>query len=194
MKMVLVSNPWREAIEVCPNITVISMSLCFQSLEGGYWRKNQNEMIFTGTVSNPWREAIEVLKWDKKGMKTTGFQSLEGGYWRFWNRNQIWLRGRFQSLEGGYWRYPGNKSLIQGDGFQSLEGGYWSVTVRKEYFTLWVSNPWREAIEEEILDLVWKFVFSFQSLEGGYWRKEETVECDIILSFQSLEGGYWRVE
>ncbi len=54
----IVSNPWREAIE--------------ENISGKYLERQ--------IVSNPWREAIEGEPEFNEKMWLKGFQSLEGGY------------------------------------------------------------------------------------------------------------------
>ena len=56
--LVIVSNPWREAIEAF----LFSLT------------------ILSALVSNPWREAIEAECRIRFSVLKNGFQSLEGGY------------------------------------------------------------------------------------------------------------------
>ena len=98
----LVSNPWREAIEALP----ASRSNAFYGFPilGGRLLKHQEDLakaayvafpILGGRllkeineekeirfrkVSNPWREAIEEKRCWKKWIARKCFQSLEGGY------------------------------------------------------------------------------------------------------------------
>ena len=56
--MIVVSNPWREAIEGI-----------------GRWYD-----YLIKVVSNPWREAIEAMNRINVSLTSESFQSLEGGY------------------------------------------------------------------------------------------------------------------
>ena len=57
-----VSNPWREAIEVCPFIEIT-----YDKRVSNPWReaievRSRKRKRALGTVSNPWREAIEGIR------------------------------------------------------------------------------------------------------------------------------------